>query len=61
MPGEADFRVMEYERYATRIQTKEGDEPEATQKSQSTLGLIENPTRTTWPNWLWRIGMRYRR
>jgi lipopolysaccharide export system permease protein len=56
-PGEADFRIMEYERYATRIQTKEGDEPEATQKSLSTLGLIENPTRTNMGELLWRIGM----
>jgi lipopolysaccharide export system permease protein len=57
VPGEADFRVMEYERYATRIQTKEGDEPEATQKSTSTLGLIENPTRTNLGELMWRIGM----
>jgi len=57
VPGEADFRVMEYERYATRIQTKEGDEPETTQKSQSTLGLIENPTRANLGELLWRIGM----
>ena len=57
VPGEADFGIMEYERYATRIQTKEGDEPEATQKSLSTLGLIENPTRTNLGELLWRIGM----
>ena len=56
-PGEADFRVMEFERYATRIQTKEGDEPEATSKSTSTLGLIESPTRQNLGELLWRIGM----
>jgi lipopolysaccharide export system permease protein len=55
-PGEADFRIMEFERYATRIQTKEGDEPVATQKSTSTLGLIENPTRVNLGELLWRIG-----
>jgi lipopolysaccharide export system permease protein len=55
--GEADFRLMEYERYATRIQTKEGDEPEATHKSLSTLGLIENPTRRNMGELLWRIGI----
>ena len=55
--GEADFRLMEYERYATRIQTKEGDEPEATHKSLSTLGLIENPTRRNLGELLWRIGI----
>jgi len=55
--GQADFRLMEYGRYATRIQTKEGDEPEATHKSLSTLGLIENPTRNNLGELLWRIGI----
>lgn len=55
--GEADFRVMEFGRYATRIQTKEGDEPVATQKSTSTLGLVESPTRSNLGELLWRIGM----
>jgi lipopolysaccharide export system permease protein len=56
-PGEADFRLMEFERYATRIQTREGDEPLATQKSTSTLGLIANPTRTNLGELLWRVGI----
>lgn len=56
-PGAADFRLMEFDRYATRIQTKEGDEPVATQKSTSTLGLIDVPTRTNLGELLWRIGM----
>ena len=56
-PGEADFRLMEFERYATRVQPKEGDEPVATHKSLSTLGLIESPTRNNLGELLWRIGM----
>jgi lipopolysaccharide export system permease protein len=48
---------MEFDRYATRIQTKEGDEPQATHKSLSTLGLLENPTRANLGELLWRIGM----
>lgn len=56
-PGEADFRLLEFERYATRIQTKEGDEPVATHKSLSTLALIESPTRANLGELLWRIGM----
>ncbi len=56
-PGEADFRTMEFERYATRVQTKEGDEPVATHKSLSTLGLIQNPTRANLGELLWRIGV----
>ena len=56
-PGSADFRLMEFERYATRIQTKEGDEPVATHKSTSTLGLIESPTRNNLGELLWRVGV----
>lgn len=56
-PGEADFRLMEFERYATRVQTREGDEPAATHKSLSTLGLIANPTPSNLGELLWRIGM----
>ncbi|MBM3366964.1 MAG: LPS export ABC transporter permease LptF [Betaproteobacteria bacterium] len=56
-PGAADFRVMEFERYATRIETREGDEPEATSKSLSTLALIESPVRQNLGELLWRIGV----
>jgi len=56
-PGAADFRLMEFERYATRIQTKEGEEPVATHKSTSTLDLIENPTRTNLAELQWRLGI----
>jgi lipopolysaccharide export system permease protein len=55
--GEADFRVMEFDRYAMRIETKEGGEPQATHKSLSTLALIENPTRANMGELLWRIGI----
>jgi lipopolysaccharide export system permease protein len=57
VPGDADYSIAEYDRYATRIQTKEGEEPEATQKSLSTLGLLENPTRVNLGELLWRIGV----
>ena len=56
-PGEADFRLMEFDRYATRVRTKEGDEPVATQKSTTTLGLIENPSRSNLGELSWRIGV----
>ena len=56
-PGEAEFRVMDFERYATRIETKEGDEPQATHKSLSTLALLESPTAPNLGELLWRIGI----
>jgi lipopolysaccharide export system permease protein len=56
-PGTANFRLMEFERYATRIQTKEGGEPLATHKSTATLDLIGNPTRVNLAELQWRIGI----
>ena len=56
-PGAADFRLMQFDRYAVRIQAKEGDEPEATHKSLSTWALVESPTRANLGELLWRIGM----
>jgi len=56
-PGEAGFRLMEFERYATRVQAREGEAPEATHKSLSTLELIENPARQNLGELLWRIGV----
>jgi len=57
MPGESDFRVMEFARYMVRIEAKEGREPVATHKSMSTAALIENPTAQNRGELLWRIGM----
>ena len=56
-PGEADFRVMEFERYATRIEAKEGAEPESGVKTQSTLELLDSPDPTARGELLWRIGL----
>lgn len=56
-PGEANFRVMEFERYATRIAAKESEAPAVTQKSMSTLALIELPTNTNRGELLWRVGV----
>jgi len=57
VPGEAEFRVMEFERYAMRIATPEGEAPEATQRSLSTLALIESPSDVNRAELLWRVGI----
>ncbi len=57
VPGDAEFRVMEFERYAMRIATPEGDAPDTTQKTQTTLALIENPSDVNLGELLWRIGV----
>lgn len=57
VPGEAEFRVMEFERYAMRVATPEGEVPETTQKSLPTLALLETPSDVNRGELLWRIGI----
>src|SRR5205085_10511787 len=56
-PGEADFRVMEFGRYETRIDAKEGVAPSETQKSRSTLALVKAPTNVNLGELVWRMGV----
>lgn len=57
VPGQSAFRLMEFERYAMRIEPKEGSEPTPSQKNLSTLGLMEDPTPSNLGELLWRIGI----
>jgi lipopolysaccharide export system permease protein len=57
MPGSAEYRVMEFERYAVRIETKEARGVEQTPKSASLWELALNPTRQNQGEILWRIGI----
>jgi len=56
-PGEADFRVMEFDRYATRVETREGDQPQASSKSLSMLALLERPGPQNLGELVWRVGV----
>jgi lipopolysaccharide export system permease protein len=56
-PGEDQYRVMEFERYAARIETKEGAQPQATPKTLTTWALIEAPTSQNRGELLWRVGV----
>jgi lipopolysaccharide export system permease protein len=57
VPGEADYRVMEFERYAARVEPPAGEEPVPTEKSMTTLALLQNPTSANRGELLWRIGV----
>jgi len=57
VPGEADYRVMEFERYAARVESPPGEEPVPTEKSLSTPALLQNPTSGNLGELLWRIGV----
>ncbi len=56
-PGEAEFRVMEFARYETRIDAKEGGTPNETQKSRSTRALFSAPTNVNLGELVWRLGV----
>jgi lipopolysaccharide export system permease protein len=57
VPGEADYRVMEFERYAARVETSAADDPVPTHKSLSTLALARNPSHVNQGELVWRIGV----
>lgn len=57
VPGEADYRVMEFERYEARVESAAGEEPVPTHKSLSTLALLQNPTNANRGELVWRIGI----
>ncbi|HLS87080.1 MAG TPA: LPS export ABC transporter permease LptF [Burkholderiales bacterium] len=56
-PGDADYRVTQFERYAARVETREGEQPQIERKALPTLTLIQNPTRHNRGELVWRIGV----
>jgi lipopolysaccharide export system permease protein len=56
-PGDEQYRVTEFDRYAARIETRENIEPERTQKNLPTWSLITNPTNINLAELLWRAGI----
>jgi len=56
-PGDEQYRVTEFERYAARIETKENQEPAVTHKNLPTVALLANPTAVNLGELLWRIGV----
>jgi lipopolysaccharide export system permease protein len=57
VPGEADFKITEFDRYAARIETRESAEPSTSPKALSTLALIADPTHANRAELIWRIGI----
>jgi lipopolysaccharide export system permease protein len=56
-PGDEQYRVTEFGRYAARIETKESKGPAVTHKTQSTWALMQNPTNQNLGELLWRVGI----
>jgi len=56
-PGDEQYRVMEFQRYAARIETAESKEPQLSQKSMTTAQLLAHPTPVNLGEVLWRVGI----
>jgi lipopolysaccharide export system permease protein len=55
--GEADYRIIEFSRYAMRIETSEDGDAEKSAKHLSTLDLLKDPSNLNKGELLWRIGV----
>ena len=56
-PGSPEFRVLEYGRYAIRLETKEARGIELTPKNSPTLDLIKRDRPVDRAELLWRLGL----
>lgn len=54
-PGEADYRVMNFERYGFRLDPVEIAARAAQPKELDTLQLLRDPTPANQSEWMWRI------
>jgi lipopolysaccharide export system permease protein len=56
-PGDAEYRVMEFKRYAVRIETREAQSGQIPARALATQTLLEDPHQGNLAELLWRIGL----
>jgi lipopolysaccharide export system permease protein len=56
-PGQMDFKIVEFERYAMRIEVADSKNEEDWQSALSTLHLLQNPTSWNLSELEWRLGL----
>ena len=57
IPGDSDYRIMEFKRYAVRIETREAQSGQIPARALSTQTLLEEPHQGNLAELLWRIGL----
>jgi lipopolysaccharide export system permease protein len=57
IPGDRDFKVMDFQRYALKIEAPESRAERGTPKGTSTLGLLGDRSTANLAELLWRIGL----
>lgn len=55
-PGAADYRMMEFDRYAVRLDTVAVDNQAQTPRTTSTADLLRDPSPANLAEWAWRLG-----
>ena len=56
-PGTPEYRVMDFERYLIRLESREFQQEKVSTKATPTIDLVREPTRDSLGELLWRIGL----
>jgi lipopolysaccharide export system permease protein len=56
-PGDLDFKVMDFQRYAMKIEAREPRVEQASAKAMSTLALLQAPSNNNLAELLWRLAL----
>jgi lipopolysaccharide export system permease protein len=57
VPGNLDFKIMNFERYGMKVETRGSQTEETSTKAMSTWGLILTPSNSHLAELLWRVGL----
>jgi lipopolysaccharide export system permease protein len=57
VPGQRDYTVMDFDRYAIRVAAPEVNHGQTSTKAMSTLALARDPSNANLAELLWRIGL----
>jgi len=57
IPGDLDFKVMDFQRYAMKVETRETPAEQASTKAMSTLALLQARDTPHLAELLWRLGL----
>jgi len=57
IPGNLDFKIMNFGRYSMKVETRETQAEETSTKAMSTFGLILAPNNARLAELLWRVGL----
>ena len=57
VPGDLDFKIMDFERYSMKVETRETQAEETSTKAMSTFGLLLAPSNPRLAELLWRVGL----